>query len=189
MSDLVWGKCEGCGATLEFPEESSVGKCNYCGGQFLIVDPTEIHYHEEVNLHEHYGTAGKSFSQLKYLKVMLETDITSIRIDYLEKQTTASSLGVNWVVAISERKQWGIQIGLLSILFFIFHSWHSTFVPVGLLLIGIGLVIFYSNPQEEHDAYLVAKEDYDQFQLDYDDSLYEKEAKLEHIKNAMLELV
>lgn len=189
MADIVWMKCEGCGATLEFPDESSVGKCNYCGGQFLIVDPTEIHYHEEVNLHEHYGTEGKSFAQLKYLKKMLEEDLAGINIDCTDKEITTNNLCMEWLKAINFRKELGINFMLSSIFFFIFHNWHFTFIPMGILMIVMGTSIYFSNPQDEHDRYTVAQSEFDELVSEIHNSFNEKQAKLEHIKNAMLELV
>lgn len=186
MSNIVWMKCEGCGATLEFPEESSVCKCNYCGGQFMIIDPTEIHYHEEV--HEHYGTEGKSFTQLKYLKKMLEADIKEICIEYLDKKTKAHIMATEWINAINSREAWGFRIMLFSV-FLMFNGLDSLLLPIGIIVGISGIIFFFSNPVNEHNRYIEAQSDFDQLSLDIDESYGEKENKLEHIKSCMLELV
>lgn len=185
MSEIVWGTCEGCGATLEFPEESSVGKCNYCGGQFMVVDPNEIHHHEETHFHEHYGTEGKSFTQLKYMKKMLEDDIKDICIEYLDKKTTAHYFAIEWINAINYRKAWGFRITLFG-LFLILNGFHSLFFPIGIIVGIIGVLFFFSNPADEYSRYKVAQSDFDQLSSEIEDSYGEKTNKLEHIKNSML---
>ncbi len=189
MTEIIELRCEKCGATLEFTEETKVSQCRYCGGQFLVTDSEEIHLHEETHLHEHYGTDGKSFSQLKYLKKMLEGEIKETRSSYQFKKQRVDALSSTWLEAIDERKEWAsgfIVTGLILIAFNGFHSW---LLPSGIMVFILGLIIYFTDPSEQYNRYITAQKDFDLFTVEASGLIEKNQGELKHIKECMLKAV
>ncbi len=190
MAEIVVAKCDNCGATLEFEDESSIGKCKHCGGEFILTDPSEIHLHDETHHHEHYGTDGKSFSQLKYMKKMLENEIEETRTSYEFQKQNVDALSKDWLEAIDNRKVWGMRFMITGVVFMLLNGISPLlFWTTGIVTFFIGSMIWFNNPSEQYNRLTEAEERFEKFKDEATGLIVNNQTHLKRIKDRMLEVV
>jgi DNA-directed RNA polymerase subunit RPC12/RpoP len=182
MTKLISAKCPSCGANLEFPEETEMGVCIYCGGKILI-SKSEIHYHEDV--HQYY--IANNFEQLKYNKDLLTQEIEELELQRQRAREYVNNLLLEWGAKVDSKKGWAkyfILAALGALILILVEVVCCSIIFISLLLIGIWIYFSASAPAE-FNRYDDAKRRLSQLEIDINNQIAAKEKDIEEIERRM----